>query len=146
MYQSAPPNTPNPFDTFIQNQKELQAGMKRMQQRMDKTKTDKSHGGNSGGGGAGHRTVGKANLAHVHPILMEFFGGLHTKFNGRIMFEELMELSGKTIGDIPTHPAHNNEGRNGLCYNWLGGCLPISKLQAERGTSTKAGCLRRTGK
>jgi len=64
---------------------------------------------------------------------MDFFGGLHKKFNGRIMFGELMELSGKSIGDMPTHPEHNNDGRNGLCFNWLGGVCPFPNCRQKGG-------------
>ena len=38
------------------------------------------------------------------------------------MFSEVMALAGKKISDMPKLPNYRNGDRNGLCFNWLGGC------------------------
>ena len=49
------------------------------------------------------------------------------------MFGELMELSGKTIADMPTVPEYCKNGRHGLCFNWLGVICPFGNCHVKAG-------------
>ena len=70
----------------------------------------------------------------MHPRLLLFFRELHHLFNGVINFGELMELSGVKIGDMPTLPNYCTEdGKNGLCFNWIGGICPFDRCNQLSG-------------
>ena len=74
----------------------------------------------------------------MHPRLVNFFKDMHQKFDGGIMFEELMELSGKAIGDMPSIPAHCTNGKNNLCFNWIGGHSPFPDCRQKKGHIPKS--------
>ena len=120
---AATPGGSDPFAAFAQTQTAIQADMKKLQQQMSSVKKETgAKGGNGNGDKKRKRTVAGADLAHVHPRLKAFFQPLHEMYEGSCMFSEVMALAGKKISDMPTLPNYCTGDRNGLCFNWLGGC------------------------
>lgn len=128
---AAQPETQDPFAAL---QKEMQAGIRMMKQQLSPSKNETR---GTGRGGSDERQRKRkpteAELAHVHPRLKTFFGGLHDMYGGSCMFSEVLSLSGSTVGDMPTLPNHCPNNRNGLCFNWIGGICPFEDCNLKDG-------------
>ena len=135
------PPSPAAADPLAALRKELKEGIKMVQQSFaNKNKTSNKGGGKQGENDnkKKRKLFGAEDLAHMHPRLLLFFRELHHLFNGVINFGELMELSGVKIGDMPTHPNYCTEdGKNGLCFNWIGGICPFDRCNQLSGHIAK---------